>query len=71
MILIFILLINPSTRLSNKHSSKDVVIHDNVFIGANVVILKGTTIGKNSVISAGSVVSGEVKEDVSTQHIII
>ena len=33
-----------------------VVIGDNVFIGANSIILKGVNIGKDSVVAAGSVV---------------
>lgn len=37
---------------------KPVVIEDDVFIGMNVMILKGTTIGRGSVVGAGSVVSG-------------
>lgn len=34
----------------------DVVIEDDVWIGANVLILKGVTIGRGSIIGAGSVV---------------
>ena len=37
-----------------------VVIDDNVWIGANAVILKGTRVGSNTVIGAGAVVSGEI-----------
>ena len=37
-----------------------VVIGDNVWIGANAVILKGTYIGSNTVIGAGTVVSGSI-----------
>ena len=36
------------------------VIEDEVFIGMNVLILKGSHIGKGSVIGAGSVVSGTI-----------
>ncbi len=35
-------------------------IGDNVWIGANSVILPGTSIGDNSIIGAGSVASGEI-----------
>lgn len=38
--------------------SKPVVIGDNVWVGANVVILRGCIIGDNSVIAAGSIVKG-------------
>lgn len=36
---------------------QDVVIEDDVWIGANATILKGVTIGRGSVIAAGSVVN--------------
>ncbi|WP_313803787.1 acyltransferase [Flavobacterium sp.] len=37
-----------------------IVIEDNVWIGANCIILGGTRIGKGTVISAGSVVKGDI-----------
>lgn len=37
-----------------------VTIEDNVFIGANTMILKGVRIGKNSIIGAGSIVSKDI-----------
>ena len=40
--------------------SKDIIIDDNVWIGANSTILKGVHIGENSVIAAGSVVNRDV-----------
>ena len=36
---------------------QNVTIEDDVWIGANAIILKGVTIGKGSVIAAGSVVT--------------
>lgn len=39
-------------------------IEDDVWIGCNVVILKGVTIGRGSVIGAGSVVTGDVPPSV-------
>ena len=40
-------------EMGKKHSNtKDIVIDDNVWIGANSVILKGVHIGKNSVVAA-------------------
>jgi acetyltransferase-like isoleucine patch superfamily enzyme len=43
-------------RIHTGGSSKPIVIEDNVWIGANVIVLPGVTIGRGSVISAGSVV---------------
>lgn len=43
---------------------KPVRIGDNVFIGCNCLILKGTEIGANSIVGAGSVVSGKFPENV-------
>ena len=57
--------INPENRLNidlQQLNNKEVIIEDNVFIGANSIILKGSHIGKNSVIGAGSVVTGKIPE---------
>ena len=37
-----------------------VAIGDNVWIGSNAVILKGSTIGDNAIIASGTVVSGNI-----------
>lgn len=42
------------------YQSKPVVIEDDVWIGANVVILKGVTIGKGAVVAAGAVVTNSI-----------
>lgn len=47
---------------SRKPASRPVVIGDDVWIAARVMILPGVTIGDNSVISAGSVVTESVPE---------
>lgn len=39
-------------------------IEDNVWIGANAIVLKGVTIGRNSLIGAGSVVAKDIPENV-------
>ncbi len=41
----------------------EIVIGDNVWIGSNVVILKGVHIGNNCVIGAGTVVSQNVEDN--------
>tara|TARA_B110000046_G_C13025697_1_gene413925 strand:+ start:3413 stop:3871 length:459 start_codon:yes stop_codon:yes gene_type:complete len=46
--------------------SKDnnfIIINDDVWIGANSVILPGVTIGKGAVIAAGSIVTKDVEEN--------
>ncbi|MDD3392077.1 MAG: acyltransferase [Bacilli bacterium] len=42
---------------------KEVVIGNNVWVGANVVILKGVKIGDNCVIAAGSIVTKDVQSN--------
>lgn len=39
---------------------KDIIIEEDVWIGANVTILKGVTIGHSSIVSAGAVVVKDV-----------
>jgi len=41
-----------------------IIIGENVFIGCNSIVLKGTEIGDNSVVGAGSVVSGKFPANV-------
>ncbi len=50
-----------STKEDLKYrKSAPVTIHDNAFIGAKCIILKGVTIGENSIIGAGSVVTKDI-----------
>ena len=44
-------------------STKPVVIGDDVWIGANAVILPGVTIGKHVVVAAGAVVTKDVPDN--------
>lgn len=46
-----------------KFQTSSVNIGNNVWIGANVVILRGTTIGDGSVVAAGCVVKGSYPEN--------
>lgn len=46
--------------LRDKFKSAPILIGDNVWCGANVVILKGTSIGEGTIIGAGSVVHGMI-----------
>lgn len=45
-------------RRDNLDEPQEIRLGDNVWIGMNSIILKGTTIGNNSVVSAGSVAKG-------------
>ena len=47
-----------NNRTKGRDKPEDIVIQENVWIGINCVILKGTIIGKNSVVSAGTIVKG-------------
>ncbi len=60
--------IDYSKRSDNKVDQKNVksipiLIGENVFIGTNVLILKGVKIGDRSVIGAGSVVTTDIDSD--------
>ena len=44
-------------------NTSPIVIEDDVFIGANCIILKGVTIGARSIIAAGSVVTKSIPSD--------
>lgn len=53
--------LEPHQRnISRPEWAKPVVIEDNVFVGGNVVILKGVRVGTGSVIANGSVVTKDV-----------
>jgi acetyltransferase-like isoleucine patch superfamily enzyme len=50
---------NKTKDLQNK-IAKEIIIGDNVFIGAYSIILKGVVIGNNSIVGAGSVVTKSI-----------
>jgi galactoside O-acetyltransferase len=56
--------ISPSLRLKGAQYNLPITIEENVWIGANVIVLPGVTIHKNSVIGAGSVVTKDIPENV-------
>lgn len=50
----------PGKIVTDERLTADIIIHNNIFIGANCTILPGTTIQDNVVVGAGSVVKGEL-----------
>lgn len=50
--------VHSPDRTARRDTPRPVAIGDNVWIGLNAVILKGTVIGDNCVVGAGSVVQG-------------
>ncbi len=50
-------------EVKNAHIEKEIVIGNNVFVGARAMLLPGTTIGDNVIIGAGSVVKGNIPAD--------
>lgn len=55
--------IHPKHRADGMYSFP-ITIEDNVWIGANVIVMPGVTIGENSVIGAGSVVTKDIPANV-------
>ena len=51
-----------ANRINTIGDAKPIIIEDNVWIGANCIILPGVRIGQGSVISAGSVVHKDIPE---------
>ena len=46
---------------TKKHRIEEVVIGDNVFLGAGAIILPGVTVGDGAIIGAGSIVTKDIK----------
>jgi acetyltransferase-like isoleucine patch superfamily enzyme len=56
--------LDPADRDNqSKIPSKRVIIEDNVWIGANCIILKGVRIGRNTVVGSGSIVTRDLEEN--------
>ncbi len=57
--------IDPVARAKNEKSeTSPIVIEDDVFLGMNVVVLKGCTIGRGTVVAANSVVTRSLPKGV-------
>ena len=56
--------IDPALRQKGYQYAKKITIGNNVWIGANAIILPGVTIGENSIIGAGSIVTKDVPPNV-------
>lgn len=48
--------------LDGKYQAAKITVHDDVWIGANAIILAGVTVNRGSVIAAGAVVTKDVPE---------
>lgn len=53
-------MISVKNNEKRAEDDKDVIIEDDVWIGANTIILKGVKIGEGSIIGAGSLVTKDV-----------
>lgn len=53
----------PGGLAEQKYKTAPIKIGNNVWIGANSVILRGTTIGNNCVVAAGTILHGEYPDD--------
>jgi maltose O-acetyltransferase len=47
----------------HQHSSNSITVGDNVWVGANAIILPGVSISNNTIIAAGSIVSKSILEE--------
>lgn len=56
--------IHPDDRKTSYQVGKPIVIGNNVWLGASVIVMGGVTIGDGSIIGAGSVVTGDIPENV-------
>jgi acetyltransferase-like isoleucine patch superfamily enzyme len=55
-------IISKGFQTENDLNEKEIIIHDDVWIGFNSIILKGVTIGKGAIIGAGSLINKDVPE---------
>lgn len=61
-----VLIMDGDAHQDDPRAGKNAPVHicDNVWIGANSIVLKGVTIGRNSLIGAGSVVTKDIPDNV-------
>lgn len=59
--------VNSTDRTVGRDKPEAIKIGNNVWIGLNATILKGTTIGDNSIVTTGSVVKGHFPANVIIQ----
>jgi len=55
--------IGDSTHRADQGVSKEIIIGDGTWIGANTTILAGVTIGNGSIVAAGSLVNDNIESD--------
>lgn len=51
--------VEPERRLE-RPESKPIIVEDNVWLGARVILMSGVTVGKDACVGAGSVVTADV-----------
>lgn len=56
--------VDPALRRKQAQYNLPIHIQNNVWIGANTVVMPGVTIGENSVIGAGSIVTKDIPSNV-------
>ena len=59
--------VNSADRTIGRDTPQPIRIGNNVWVGLNATILKGTTIGDNSIVTTGSVVKGHFPANVIIQ----
>lgn len=59
--------VKSRNRTQGRDAPKGIIIGNNVWIGLNAIILKGSVIGDNCIIAAGSVVKGAFPENTIIQ----
>jgi acetyltransferase-like isoleucine patch superfamily enzyme len=52
--------LNHYENVNSDLKEQEVIIEDNVWLGTNVVILKGVSVGKNSIVGAGTIITKDI-----------